>query len=56
MKKTVSLVHGALGSILIPSAEMPNPSIELTCPGKPGHAAHVAIVGRIKGNYDPLLK
>jgi hypothetical protein len=22
-------------------AEAPNPSIELTCPGKPGHAAHV---------------
>lgn len=21
--------------------EPPNPSIELTCPGKPGHAAHV---------------
>jgi hypothetical protein len=20
---------------------LPNPSIELTCPGKPGHAAHV---------------
>lgn len=23
------------------SGVRPNPSIELTCPGKPGHAAHV---------------
>ena len=25
----------------VPLGALPNPSIELTCPGKPGHAAHV---------------
>ena len=27
------------------SAETPNPSIERTCPGKPGHACHVELQG-----------
>src|ERR1041384_4381549 len=44
--KPLRLAPGVPGLIVLPvlrlaTGAMPNPSIERTCPGKPGHASHV---------------